>query len=376
TGWTRTGPSWQWRWPAATATAACVTSAVATGTRPHAHAESRMVPNRGSGNCWTAWSPRSQASNGNCRTVSPTVWPAASSPGCGIRHDGSLASGPRADESVGIARQGCRAPLRATICKGRDAPTRRAGAPPSARDHPSTLDAHHLSQRVHHLHQVRLRRHHRVDVLVGGRRFVDHGLVLAALDMRGGLAVLLERDAAAGGGAAHHPAGAVAAAVEAVLVTEAAHDEALRAHAAGNDAELVPACAHRALARHQHLAAGVRLLLHVVVVAVHRHGLQPELRQFGAHRMQHALHHRLAVGARVVLGPAHGLDVVVEQRLAFHEEGQVLVGHVVAEHALAQFLARALDEVAADQVAGAARARVQHHPHRIALVQADLDEVV
>src|SRR5690606_41723087 len=59
--------------------------------------------------------------------------------------------------------------------------------------------------------------------------------------VRGGLAVLFERDAVTRGGAAHHPAGAVAAAVEAVLVTEAAHDEALRAHAAGDDAELVPA---------------------------------------------------------------------------------------------------------------------------------------
>jgi hypothetical protein len=36
----------------------------------------------------------------------------------------------------------------------------------------------------------------------------------------------------------------------------------------------------------------------------------------------------------------------------------------------------ALDEVGADAVADAARARVQHHPHPVALVEADLDEVV
>src|SRR5690606_41891285 len=115
----------------------------------------------------------------------------------------------------------------------------------------------------------------RVYVLVRGRLLVDDGLVLAALHVRRGFAVLLERDAVTRGGAAHHPAGAVAAAFEALGVTQAAHDEALRAHAAGDDAELVPARPHRALAGDEHLPPRVRLLLHVVVVAVHRHGLQP-----------------------------------------------------------------------------------------------------
>ena len=49
----------------------------------------------------------------------------------------------------------------------------------------SALDAQHLLQRVHHLHEVGLRRHHRVDVLVGHRRLVDHARVLAALDAGG-----------------------------------------------------------------------------------------------------------------------------------------------------------------------------------------------
>src|SRR3546814_1321693 len=43
---------------------------------------------------------------------------------------------------------------------------------------------------------------------------------------------------------------------------------------------------------------------------------------------------------------------------------------------LAQLVAGSLDEVAADQVAGTPGTRVQHHPDVLALVQADLDEVV
>src|SRR3546814_13613305 len=58
------------------------------------------------------------------------------------------------------------------------------------------------------------------------------------------------------------------------------------------------------------------------------------------------------------------------------EEGQVLVRDVVAQHPLAQLVAGSLDEVAADQVAGTPGTRVQHHPDGLALVQADLDEVV
>ena len=53
----------------------------------------------------------------------------------------------------------------------------------------SPLHAHHLLERMHHIHQVALRFHHRVDVLVGRGRFVDHVLVLAALDAFGRSAV-------------------------------------------------------------------------------------------------------------------------------------------------------------------------------------------
>jgi hypothetical protein len=58
-----------------------------------------------------------------------------------------------------------------------------ARAPGGARaGAPTTLDAHDLSQCVHDLHQIRLRGHDGIDVLVGHRRFIDHACILAALD--------------------------------------------------------------------------------------------------------------------------------------------------------------------------------------------------
>src|SRR5581483_8624020 len=48
----------------------------------------------------------------------------------------------------------------------------------------SPLHAHHLLQRVNDLNEVGLRRHDRVDRLVGARAFVDHPFVLAACDAR------------------------------------------------------------------------------------------------------------------------------------------------------------------------------------------------
>jgi hypothetical protein len=51
-----------------------------------------------------------------------------------------------------------------------------------------------LSQRVHRPHQIGLRRHHRVDALVGGRRLVEDARILAAFDVPGRRRVLVERD--------------------------------------------------------------------------------------------------------------------------------------------------------------------------------------
>src|SRR5438094_964208 len=46
----------------------------------------------------------------------------------------------------------------------------------------SALDAEHLLQRVQHLHEVGLVRHHLVDALVGAGDLVQHAAVLAADD--------------------------------------------------------------------------------------------------------------------------------------------------------------------------------------------------
>ncbi len=118
--------------------------------------------------------------------------------------------------------------------------------------------------------------------------------------------------------------------------------------------EFAFAGAHGALAGHPHVGAEVPFTRHVVVVAVHGVLLELELRQVVAKRAQGALHHHLAVGARVVLRPADRRHVVVEQFFAFHEEGEVLVRHVVAEFAAQQFFPGTLDEVLADCVARAA----------------------
>ncbi len=60
------------------------------------------------------------------------------------------------------------------------------------------LDAHNLFQRMHHVAQFGLRRHHGVAVLVRARRLVDHAHVLAALDALGRLGVIDETEGALG----------------------------------------------------------------------------------------------------------------------------------------------------------------------------------
>lgn len=72
---------------------------------------------------------------------------------------------------------------------------------------PSPLHAHDLPERVHHLQQAGLRRHHRVDVLAGRRRCVDHVLVRAAFDACGRGAMAGQRQAALGFAAAEGAAG-------------------------------------------------------------------------------------------------------------------------------------------------------------------------
>ncbi len=63
-------------------------------------------------------------------------------------------------------------------------------------DESSALDGQHGAERVHDFDQVRLRRHHQVEVLVGARDLVEDALVLAALDALGLFREVREREAA------------------------------------------------------------------------------------------------------------------------------------------------------------------------------------
>src|SRR5581483_7237748 len=263
----------------------------------------------------------------------------------------------------------------ADTCRWRAARSPSPGrAPASAARRNSALDAKHLLQRVHHLDEIRLVRHHLVDVLVRARNLVEHALVLAAdhalrLHLEIGDGELLLRRVAA-----HPAARAMRARLEAFGVASAAHDVAARTHAPRDDAELAAAGADRALARDPDLLAVMALALDVIVVAVHRLLRRLERRQMPMHGVDHEPHHLGAVGARVVLCPADRLDIIIEVPRTFGEIGEVPIRQMQLR--ALRVAARELDEVRADGVADAAAARMQHHPHALRFVQAHLDEMV
>src|SRR5438067_7594500 len=132
------------------------------------------------------------------------------------------------------------------------------------------LYAKDLLQRVHDLDKVGLVGHHLVDVLVGAGDLVEHALVLSTHDSCRLLLQVCNGKPFLGGVATHAASRAVGAGLEALGRALAAHDVAARPHAAGDDAELAPAGADRALARQPDVLAVVELALDVVVVAVDR----------------------------------------------------------------------------------------------------------
>ena len=67
------------------------------------------------------------------------------------------------------------------------------------------------------------------------------------------------------------------------------------------------------------------LALDVVVVAVHRLAGDLEGRQMPPQRLEDDVHHLLAVDARIVLRPAHRLDVVVEVRRTLGEVREIAI---------------------------------------------------
>src|SRR5688572_28748028 len=154
---------------------------------------------------------------------------------------------------------------------------------------------------MYDLDQVRLVRHHLVDVLVGAWNFIDHSLVFPADDPLRLRLKIGNRKGLLRGVAAHPASGAVGAGMEALRRALAAHDVAARAHAAGDDAELAGAGADRALAREPDLLPEVLLALDVVVMTVDRLTGDLEAGQVPMQRVEHEVHHLLAVDARVVL---------------------------------------------------------------------------
>src|SRR6266850_7056329 len=89
------------------------------------------------------------------------------------------------------------------------------------------LHAYHLPQRMDDLDEIGLRRHDRVDVLVGARRLVDDAFVLPALDMGRGFDVVGHGEAAPRFVARHGATGAMRAGLERIGIALAAHDEGL-----------------------------------------------------------------------------------------------------------------------------------------------------
>src|SRR5215470_7954322 len=102
--------------------------------------------------------------------------------------------------------------------------------------------------------------------------------------------------------------------MEALVVTQAAHDVRPSAHRTGNDSHIAIARPHSAFARDEDLFAVMLLNRDVVVMTVDRSLGQLELRDFArlGHRVDDLFHHQLTVVHGELLGPTDGLDVVVE----------------------------------------------------------------
>src|SRR5580700_4409743 len=238
------------------------------------------------------------------------------------------------------------------------------------------LHTHHLAQRVHYVHQITLRFHHRVDGLVRHRRFVDYIGVLTALDARRRLGMVLQSEAALGLGTRHGTSGSMTTAHKAFRIAFTAYDVRTRPHAAGNNSHVAFTRTYCALARDEHVLAIVVLPSHVVVMAAHDFNILFERWDFSRamHCRDQVTHHQLAVGQRVVLRPVHCADVVLEVLRALRQVCEVLVRQV--DHPLAHVVLCQLDEEGAEAIAHAARSRVQQEPDVLVLIEADFDEMV
>lgn len=117
----------------------------------------------------------------------------------------------------------------------------------------SAFDADDLLERVHDVDEVAFRRDDGVDVLVARWSLVDDALVFAALDAARLLGEIRRGERSLRFLTAQSPAGSVRAAREGIGVAFAAHDEAARAHASGDDAEIAFASSNGSFARDEHI---------------------------------------------------------------------------------------------------------------------------
>ena len=203
------------------------------------------------------------------------------------------------------------------------------------------------------LHEILLRGHHGVDVLVGHGDLIDHIGILAAFNAFRGLDLIRDGEHLLRLGTAHHTSRAVAAALEALGVSEAANDVASCAHASGDDSQLSALGAHGTLAGDEHVFSEVAFLLYIVVVTVHRFHMRFErLGDHLAHRGNQVGHHHFAVLHRELLGPGHTAHVITEVLSAFLEIRQILIGQI--SHIAFGIFLRQFDEVVTDHVTYAA----------------------
>jgi hypothetical protein len=124
---------------------------------------------------------------------------------------------------------------------------------------------------VHHVDQVALCGHDRVNILVGHRYFIDAAGVLATLHALGGPNLVFHGKHRLRLGSRHHRPRSVATATVRVGVALSANNEALRPHRPWNDAHFSGARTDRSLSGDPHTLTKVGLLGDVVVVAVNNH---------------------------------------------------------------------------------------------------------
>ena len=187
--------------------------------------------------------------------------------------------------------------------------------------------------------------------------------------------MLVERHQLLRLGPGHHAPRAVRAAVKALGIAQPAHDEALRPHRSGDDAHRALRGSHRPFTGDEYVFAKVVFPRHIVVMAVHRFAFGLErLGDLAAQRVEHMRHHHAPVKRRKVLRPFDRFDIIVEMVRPFREIGEVLIRQV--DMPLAHVLLGQFNEKRADRVTHPARAGVEHDPHPLLGIEAQLDEVV